>query len=350
VKKLIILILPVTFLFQACKNEIIVDPPPNASAKGAYVLNEGLFQQNNSSLTYYNFDDGSVIQNAYSLANNNQPLGDAANSMVIYNGKGYIAVDNSDKIEIINLNDFTTLGFIDFGQNGSPREIFIKDSTAGYATSLKPGEVVKFNPSSKEILKRIKVGDYPEGIAAEAGKLFVANSGFGMMNTVSVIDLSTDEVVKTLTVGFNPRTIVKSGNGNIYVVCSGSFSDTSLFSGVYEIDPVAAVVLDSIEIKNFPGEACSFGSSKLLVVNGEGAYEINLIAKTLSDSAFIKGSEVNNIYGIISLIYYDELTGTIFCGNPKNFTQDGEIVMYNVNGTETGRFAAGLIPGSIVIR
>lgn len=345
-KKLIVLI-SFGLLFFGCKDELIVDPPPKA-AKGVYVINEGSFSQNNASITFYNNETGEAVQNVYSAANNNAPLGDNANSMFIFGNKGYIAVDNSNKIEIIDLNNFKSLGIVDFGSGGSPREIFIKDSTAGYATSLYGNQVVKFNPSTKQVEKRIDVGSNPEGLAESNGKLFAANSGFGASQTITVIDMENDAVIKTINVGLNPRVILKNNSGNIFVICTGSYTDTTLFSGVYIIDAVSNSVIDSIAVPKNPGEACWFDGSKLLVVNSDGVVQVDLTAKSVSP--FISGSAVNSSFGIIYSISYDAVSGNIYCGNPKDFQQNGEVVLFDKSGSEKKRFNTGINPGTIAVR
>ena len=348
-KILILLISLLLFSINGCDKE---DPPilipPSVSSSGVYVVNEGLFGQNNASLSYKNLEDGTVTNNAYSSANNGNPLGDNANSMTIFGSKGYIAVDNSNKVEIINLNDFKSFGFIDLGMNGSPREIYVKDENTAYVTSLNLDQVAKLDLQTKTVTTRINVGRKPEGIKGANGKLFVANSGFGFDNTVSVIDMASDMVVATLQVGLNPRFVLNGFDNFIYVVCTGSFSDTTIFSGIYKIDPAANVVVDSVQVKKNPGEACFTEINKMLVINNDGVVNVDLATKSVSP--LISGTAVNSFFGVIYSISYDLLRATIYCGNPKDFTQNGEVVTFDVNGNETGRFNVGLNPGTIVIK
>ncbi|TDJ53856.1 MAG: YncE family protein [Ignavibacteria bacterium] len=325
-----------------------INPPPPANPSGVYVVNEGLFGQNNASLSYKNLEDGSVTNNVYSSANNGNPLGDNANSMTILGSKGYIAVDNSNKVEIINLTDFKSFGFIDLGMNGSPREIYVKDENTAYVTNLNLDQVAKLDLQTKTVTVRINVGSKPEGIREANGKLFVANSGFGFDNTVSVIDMASDIVVATLQVGLNPRFVLNGVDNFIYVVCTGSFSDTTIFSGIYKIDPVANTVVDSIQVKKNPGEACFTDANTMLVINNDGVIKVDLTTKSVSP--LISGTTVNSFFGVIYSISYDLFRSVIYCGNPKDFTQNGEVVTFDLNGNETGRFNVGLNPGTIVIK
>lgn len=345
-KYILFTLLLLSCIAAGCKDETAPGPSVIKAAKGIYVINEGSFSQNNSSVTYYNLATNNTILDAYNSANNTS-LGDNANSIFIHGSKGYIAVDNSNKIEIIDLNNFKSLGQIDFGISGSPREIFIKDSLTGYATSLYKNEVVKFNPSTKQIIKKIAVGNYPDGLIEANGKLFVANSGFGASNSVSVIDMGSDAVIKTLNVGFNPRVIIKQNN-TVYVVCTGSYTDTTVFSGVYSINPISAEVIDSVKVRKNPGEASAFEGSSLLVVNSDGLMKVNFADKSVQQ--VVSASSINSLTSVIYSVTYDPAAEKIYAGNPKDFQQNGEVVVMDKTGKEQKRFSTGINPGTISIR
>jgi YVTN family beta-propeller protein len=349
-KKMMLLFLFFILIITGCSSDDPITPPVVETSKGVYIINEGLFGQNNSSLTFYNLETKELVHNAYAAANNSQPLGDNANSIVLFGNMGYIAVDNSNKIEVINLNDFKSSGFIDLGQNGSPREMVILNETAGYVTSLYLDQVIKFNPATKEVIKRISVGSKPEGIVEAGGKLFVANSGFGTENSVSVIDLGSDLVTGTIRVGYNPRTVLKEEDGTVVVVCTGSYTDTSLFSGIYKINSATNSVTDSIRLGGSPGDAVLMGGNRILVTNNSGVNLINHVTKQVPSTPLIGGMAVNSIYGMINSIAYDANRKIIFCGNPKDYQQAGEVVLFSETGGEISRFTTGINPGGIVIR
>lgn len=337
------------FFFAGCEDDVIGDPPPPSVSKGIIVVNEGVFGQNNAGITYHNFENGTTTQNIYASANSGSVLGDNANSIFTFNGKGYIAVDNSNKIEIVDLLNFKSLGFINLGAGGSPREIIILDSTTGYVTSLYSNSVIKFNPSTKSVIKNISVGNYPEGIVYSNGKLFVANSGFGNSNTISVIDVASDAVVKTLQVAANPRIMFKDNAGNVYAVCSGLYTDSTGRGGIFKISSSTATVTDSIIVYKNPGEAALVDNNTIIVVNNNGAFKVNLASRIVADTAFVSSIKINPTFGVIYSIAYDELRGKLYFGNPKDFQQNGELVEFDLNGKELNRIPTGINPGTIHI-
>ncbi|MFH0734900.1 MAG: YncE family protein [bacterium] len=336
-------------LFISCGKDNSVNPPSvETKFKGVFIVNEGLYGQNNSTVSFYNPETELVTNNVYEAANPGINLGDNANDIEVFGDKGYIAVDNSNKIEIINISTFKSLGSIDLGTNGSPRDIVIIDSTIGYVTSLYKDKLIKFNPSTKQIIKEIEVGSKPEGAVYSAGKIYVANSGFSYNNSVSVVDITTDIVEATLVVGDNPRFVHKGSDGNIYIVCSGKF-DAVGKGGVYKINAQSNIVSDSVIINSNPGESCLILGNKMVVATNNGLLKVNLTNMTAEADVFISGLSINSLYGVIYSVVYNSKTEQLYCGNPKDFQQSGEIIIIDLNGTEIKRFEVGINPGTILI-
>ncbi|RPI71462.1 MAG: hypothetical protein EHM47_10170 [Ignavibacteriales bacterium] len=351
-KKFIPLFIGLLFI-SSCSREDGGDPPPGSVSGGIFILNEGLFGQNNSSLTFYNPETGDVINDVYRNANSNTSMGDNANHMFIFDDQGYIAVNGSNKVEVIDLQTFVSQGFINLGQGASPREVFINDSASGYVTSHL-GEVIKFNPETKSVLSSVFVDSKPEGIAESGGKLFVANSWFGdtlnISNTISVIDIPTDIEILRIQVGINPTKVLSGPDGLIYVLSTGSYTDPNIFSGVYIIDPFTHLLVDSIAVTGNPFEACFINNDRMLVVNSAGVMDVNLLNRTVSAQPLIPTSTVTTFqFGLIYSVAYDDIRQVILCGNPKDFQQNGEVVLFDLNGTEIRRINVGINPGTIIL-
>src|SRR6478752_4472955 len=88
---------------SACKRDKGIQPEQEIKPvrKGIYVLSEGGFNGNNSTLAYYDYDSKNLINDQFKAANS-RGLGDTGNDAQVYGSKMYIVVNVSSTIEIVN--------------------------------------------------------------------------------------------------------------------------------------------------------------------------------------------------------------------------------------------------------
>ena len=194
----------------SCKKKKVPQPEaPQTLQHGMLVLNEGLFQQNNSTLGWFNFSDNSYTGNFFEQKTN-RSLGDTGNDMKKYGGKIYVIVNVSSTVEILDAstgNSISQISMIAGGTPKQPRYIAFHGSKA-YITCY-DGYVDVLDTASLSITSRIPVGANPEGLAVSNGKLFVANSGGlnspNVDSTVSVIDLVSQQEIKVIETGWQNK-------------------------------------------------------------------------------------------------------------------------------------------------
>jgi YVTN family beta-propeller protein len=318
---------------------------PTPSAKGVYVINEGLFQHGDATLSYYDVASHTAFQNVFSSVNH-RPLGDLANSMCIRGNNGYVVVDGSATIEIIDLTTNVSTGTIDIGAGLSPRQmVFVNDSLA-LVTCLYDASVRLVNVRSGSLVQRIPVGQNPEGIAIAQGKAFVANSGLGLGRSVSVINLTTLSATDTLTVGDNPVAVAVDADGMVDVVCVGFYNnfgdpndDTP--AKVIVIDPSSTAIVDSILIG---GHAFKIGIDP----NGF-AYVPSTDSVALVDT---RSRRVVRMFagGAFYSVGVDEVSGDVYLSDAKDFQQHGTVSVYSSSGQLKTQFDAGVIPGAFAFK
>ena len=224
-------------LFVACDDMedkpftsgIIGDPTETGTAE-LYVLCEGLFNQNNSSLARFSFGNQQMVRD-YFKAVNRRGLGDTANDMAIYGSKIYVIVNISSTVEVIDFRTGSSLKQIQMlAENGSsrqPRYIAFHKEKA-YVCSY-DGTVARIDTTSLSIEAITSVGRNPDGICVQNEKLYISNSGgldyssglVGVDNTVSVVDIATFKESSKLTVGPNPGKIVAGPDETVYVATRG---------------------------------------------------------------------------------------------------------------------------------
>lgn len=91
------------------------------------------------------------------------------------------------------------------------------------------GTVSVIDLTTYEVVKNISVGANPDGMIQVGNELYVSNSGglnFPVYDsTVSVIDMSTREVVNTIETRINCTKMVSDSQNEIYILSNGNYSD-----------------------------------------------------------------------------------------------------------------------------
>lgn len=317
---------------------------PVPSAKGVYIVNEGTWGRANASLSYYDLGGFRVYNDVFTSVNG-KALGDVANQLVIHGERGFIVVNNSDKVEVFDIQSNKSVGTISTGAGTSPRQIAFADDTTAMVTALYDNSVLIVGTRSMGVIGRIPVGTNPEGIAITAGRAFVANSGLGSGSTVTVVDIASRNVIKTLSVGDNPAGVVLSPDGQIYVVCAGfyDFSDPSndTPAKLKIIDPHSLTVVDSL----FLGEHAS-----ILAVSADGRGYVPTSSKVLAIDTRARRVVGTFVVGTYYGVGVEEVSGDVYLTDPKNYVLPGEVAIFAANGQFRTRFLTGVIPGSIAFK
>lgn len=235
-KKLVFIVCSLALLFAGCddlEDKTYVADEANGVVEDygtaeMYILNEGLFNLNNSTLARYSFQTGTCSYD-YFRALNHRGLGDTANDMDIYGSKLYIVVNVSSTVEVVDLQTGLSIKQIpmltDNGSSRQPRAIAFEEGKA-YVCSY-DGTVVRIDTTSLEIDGITEVGRNPEDLCVQDGKLYVSNSGgldwagIGVDRTVSVVDLSTFTESKKIEVGPNPGKILAGPDHSVWVATQG---------------------------------------------------------------------------------------------------------------------------------
>lgn len=334
------------FILSCEKDPIVINAniSPPINLKGVFIANEGSFNAANASLSYFNPDSGKMYNNVFKSVNG-EDLGSIANSITIHDTLAFIIVNNSDKIEIISINTFRRITTIPLPAGSSPRNLVIFDNSKGYVSNLYKNNCSIIDLNSLRVTGSIPTGANPEGLVIANSKLYVANSGFGNGNTISVISTLTDQLIDSIQVGDNPISIVKDESEYVYILCSGSYGvwtdpndDTP--GGVWKINPFTDMVTDSLIIEGHPSRLCLNENKNGYFINGSLISEFDCQSMQLVDSSLASG----NFYGL----NYDKFSKKIYALDPKDyFSQNGELIIFDKSGNEQARYEVGLVPGTV---
>ena len=322
---------------------------PDELKNGLLVLNEGLFQHNNSSLSWVNLADES-INNTFFEQKTNRGLGDTGNDMGRYGGKIYIVVNVSSTVEVLHATTGKSIRQISMF-NGStakqPRSIAFHGNKA-FITCF-DGYVDVLDTTTLNIVTRIPVGSNPDQLTVANNKIYVTNSGglnAVMDSTVSVIDPSSLTEISKITVGLNPGSIASDSNGEVYVISRGNYS--SIPSRMHRIDSQTDTKVQSF---NFNASSISPMGNQLLIsyaATGSGTSEIALFDATTESivtNQFINTSSILTLYGVS----YSSTSNLIYIFDANNYTTTGYINLFQANGQFIKRYQLGLNPSKVLI-
>lgn len=267
--------------------------------KKLFVLNEGQMGTNNATLDFLRASDGKYVWNAYNQMNPDIPqgLGDVGNSIAVADDKIWIVVNNSGIVEVASAANERHIATIELP---TPRQVAL-DGKYAYVTSWNgaysdyenpsnsknpKGVVYKIDAKSYKVLANVEVGYQPEGLAVYNGKLYVANSGgisstlapsYAYDFTVSIIDLSSFAVTKTVEVAPNLKDVFSDGLGTIYVTSLGNYS--TAHSGLFAINaasPAAGVrVAGTGSDDQYYGSIAAIDGTRVYVLGTSNEYDWN---------------------------------------------------------------------------
>ena len=347
-------------LHIACKKEpvqpesntlVSIDTTYKNDAMGLYVLNEGLFNMNNTTLTYYDYNTGVATTDFFDMQNGRK-LGDTGNDIVIYGNKMYIVVNVSSQLEVVNPYTGKSIKQIPFFNGDKPRQPrYIACSGAKAFVCSFDGTVAVIDTASLEIEKFINVGRNPDGIAVANNKVYVSNSGGldypNYDNTVSVIDANSLIEIKKIPVRINPYVIVPDKYGDLYVVSRGNYSDIKMCLQIIDSNTdELKYTFPDIEVLNLAinGDTAYVYYYDFMSGSGSHIMIINVKDETVISKNFISdGTTVETAYGIA----VNQLTGDVFITDAKGFVNTGQVICFDKNGKKKYSFTAGLNPGHI---
>jgi YVTN family beta-propeller protein len=342
---LIVTIILLALFTSGCSSTEAV--PKGEFATGVIIVNEGNFSEVNGSIGFYNESSSEVSQDIFEKANG-VATGGSLQSIYFYKDLAFIIDQVGNRIEVVEAETFKSVATIDQGLN-APRYIVVANGKgyisnwAGYDANynLPDSYVAVVDLESFTISKTIKTDNGSEGMIVFGDNVYVANSN---SNTVEKIDTNNDTITSSISVATGPVGMVEDKNGEVWVLSNEFFAESTLS----QLDLSTEQVLKSFTI----GE-----SAKSLNVNGAGDQLYYLSApfagdaevKTISIDATEDAAEAYivapNLYGL----GVDPITGIIYLGNHNGFQGNGTVIRYQGDAI-LDNFAAGIAPNGFVFR
>ncbi|MFO8233962.1 MAG: hypothetical protein R6U04_00965 [Bacteroidales bacterium] len=326
-----LLFLSLLSVFLSCEND--KDNDNEMNLEGIYIVNEGQFGNNNGSISLLDPETYAVSNNYFQQQNDKRSLGDIVQGLSFSSDKGFIVVNNSQKMEIVDKETFETIDVIE--NLSYPRQFLPVNDEKGYLTDGSSadgnnGHILVIDLESYEISDSIEVGKGPESMLHLDDKMFVTNAGGYLIgNTVSIINVNTDEVEENIEVHDVPTDIIADKNNDIWVYCKGDYQTG-------DEGELVKISNDDYTTQSFPiGNIASYGNYLLAIdsdkesfyyVGSAGIYNMNIDESEAPGEPVIEelpyGLDVNPANGDIYCLTSDSESK----GNALKYNQEYELV------------------------
>ncbi len=336
-KKLFSIIIFSVALFSCVKDKPQDHIQPQVhltQAKKVYIINEGVFNSGNASISLYDTGSDAVIENFYGTQNPSSPnVGDVAQSLSKINGKFYLVVNNSGKIIVLDdqfkkINQITNLS--------SPRYVLPITNQKAYVSDYNGNaiSIVDLNTNTKTAT--IPCSGFTEEMILIYNKVFVTNVKRNYVYTINTInDTKTDSIY----VGPSAGSIVIDKNDKVWVLGSGD-NQNNIPGKLLRINPLTNQV--EVSYTFAPGDSpfrlCLNKTKDTLYYIKGGICRMAITDAGLPATEFIaKGTK--NFYGM----GINPNDHTIYAADALDYISKSNIYIYNAAGNEKTHFKAGLI-------
>ena len=314
---------------------------------GLFILNEGNFQYGNATMSYYD-PQTDVVQNEVFIRANGMKLGDVAQSMTIYDNKGWVVVNNSHVVFVIDLDNFKEIGRIE--NLTSPRYIHFVNSHKAYITQIWDNRIFVIDPATLKVTGTITVPDMEAGNGStermvQYGKYVYCNC-WSYQNRIIKIDTETDQVVGSLTVGIQPRSLVLDKYNKIWTITDGGYENSPYG---YEAPALFKIDAESFNIEGrfrfnlgeHPADLTLNGTRDTLYWINNDVVRMDVTSKNLPLYKFIEYQETK-FYGIT----VDPYNSDVYVADAIDYQQPGMIYRYDSKGNLISQFYVGITPGA----
>lgn len=318
---------------------------------GVFITNEGPFGSGTGTVSYYDRDADILKNDIFGTVNGGAAIGNILQSMGIYNGLGYLVVNNANKMLAVDLATFTLQSTLSTGLT-QPRYFFPIDATRAYITqwgkdSATSGIAV-YDYASKTIAKIIPTGKGADRIIrnTSTGAVIVLNSGgLGKDSTVAMINSTADSIVTKLVVGLAPNSIAQDANGDIWVLCGGEYQKNN--------GKLVKIRNGAVEYSfNLPDGASSLVADKAkstlyFLANNQIYTKDILNFGATPPSVWMKPSAAAYLYSL----GFDTKTGFLWCGDGLDNKSAGVVYIIDpATKTEKKKLTVGVLPNGFIFQ
>ena len=314
---------------------------------GVFIVNQGNFMYGNSSLSYYS-PEKKIVENEIFINANGIKLGDVAQSMTIHNGLGYIVVNNSGIIFIIDINTFkvkgTITGFI------SPRYIHFVGNNKAYVSDLYSAKIYIVDTQTRKITGSISTGSHKSTEQMVQCRQFVYTNCWSYNNKILVIDSEKDIITDSITVGIQPNSLVVDKNNNLWALTDGGYANNPYgheIPSLYCINTTDLTVERKFDfvLNDSPLGLCINTTGDTLYFINKSVWRMGILDASLPSEPFIPYS--GTLYCGLGV---SPLTSEVFLTDAIDYVQKGKMYRYTPQAICIDTITTGICPSALCFK
>lgn len=322
--------------------------PSGKYTNGIFIVNEGGFGASNGSETFIN-PAGEIEQTVFKSVNG-RFAGDVLQSITFAADKGYLILNGSSTIEIVDEHTFESLSTFVHEDLNQPRYMEVLNNTAyisvwgPYDENYSPIDsyILVVDLNNMTVVKKIDTDEGVERMLLAGNKLFAVNFNYGASNTLAVINTADNTLIDQLELTSGPSDLVADVNGKVWVICTGG-------NGMlYRINPATLAIEDEIQLGFKPSGDLEISSdgTRLIYNDGNLIYQMDITAASAPAQHWLEATEVTSPYGLA----VDKSNGDLYITDALNFFTEGKVYIYGTDGSLKNSFAAGISPTDVVFK
>lgn len=340
-----------TFTFIRCDSDN--DPVKGEYQSGVLVVNEGGFNANNGTVSYFNPSSNVLSQNIFKNAAG-QFAGNVLQSIAIDGDKGYLVLNGSNTIEIVNHHTFESISTFTSPELDKPRYVQVIGDKAYISVwgaydanfSLTDSYILVVDTKTLSVVDKIDTDEGVENLLYNGSRLFASNYNFGGSSTLAVIDPSNNELIDQIELAEGPAGMVLDSNKKLWVITAGTFGGND--GKLFRVNPTSLAIEDEIDLNINPDVDLTITPDKknLIYSNGSTIYKIAITDTQAPAQAWIEATNVQTLYAL----EVNPQNGEIYIGDAVDFSSPGKVYVYNTDGTFKESFESGINPTQFIFK
>ena len=333
------LLLIILIWFVACTKErpqLKMPSPilPKTYSK-VFVINEGIFPNDNSSITLYDETQGIVSDNYFKYKNPSAILGSVPQSIAKINDKYYVVVNNASKVIVLDSN------FIKVSEISnllSPRYVLGLPNNIAYVSDYISNNIHVINTVSNTKIGSISCPGWTEQMLLLNGKVYITNY---KKNQLYIINPANNLMIDSVSINKGADAIVKDMNNNLWVLCTSIYNYEHKY--LYCINTTNNSIIKTFEfaVSENPSQLCINKNGNTLYYINKGVYKLSINDAVLPTTPIIDGSNPKIFYGL----GVNPSNENIYVSDSKAGQNYSKIYVYKSTGVLLTSFDAGYFAG-----